>query len=131
MALLIPLVPLGLAASDDRANTEIKATYYDNFVEAVYVPHVEVDYSSCVTLARALTGFSEPIGQARYWPKNSDVPVEGGIVITNESPFGHVGYILAIRGDILILDEANWIPNERTRRELNINSPLIEGFWRP
>lgn len=102
--------------------------------KVVHVTHVAVKTAqcSCVLYAKALTGYTKSIGIARRWTKNSSVPVVGGIVITNESPAGHVAFVAAIDGDTITLDEANYIRCKiTTGRKLNINNPIILGYWTP
>lgn len=87
---------------------------------------------SCVLYAKALTGYTKSIGVARRWTKNSPVPVVGGVVITNESPAGHVAFVAALDGDIMTLDEANYTRCKVTAgRKLNVNNPIVLGFWTP
>jgi hypothetical protein len=93
-------------------------------------PKPNPTYCSCVLYGKQLTGYSNPVGYARNWPKNSTEPTIGGVVITSESNVGHVAVITGIQGGKLILREANFIPCKETiGRELDINSPLILGFW--
>lgn len=89
-------------------------------------------YCSCVTFAKALVGFSTPIGYARYWPRNSQIPQVGSVVITSEGPFGHVAVVESIEGNQLILTEANYAKCRKTSgRRLSIDSPYILGYWTP
>lgn len=95
---------------------------------------LEKSYCSCVLHAKALTGFSISIGLAKRWPRNSEIPSIGAVVITKESPSGtntgHVAQIIDIQDGYLILDEANYQRCQRTvGRKLPINSPLILGYW--
>lgn len=91
----------------------------------------------CVSYARYKTGFSDsfgPKGQegyAKYWPNNSDIPIVGGVVITGESGAGHVAYIADIQGQTIYTEEWHYGGCFLTKRTLNINSPLIKGYWRP
>lgn len=88
------------------------------------------NFCSCVTFAESQTGFAGPVGAAKNWPINSIWPVVGGVVVTYESSLGHVAVIKAVIGNMLILDEANYVRcTHTTTRELPIDSPLIKGFW--
>lgn len=91
---------------------------------------------SCVAFVRRLTGFTQSVGYAKYWPKNTEVPVIGGVVITSESSFntfrtGHVAYILDINDDTLTLLEANYSRCKITTRFLKVGDKRITGFWKP
>lgn len=86
-------------------------------------------FCSCVIYAKALTGYSQSVGYARNWPKNSLVPTVGGVVITNESRVGHVGVITAIDGDNITIIEANYSICRKTIRILNTSNPVILGYW--
>ena len=87
---------------------------------------------SCVLYAKALTGYSQSVGPARRWPKNSGQPVVGGVVVTNESRAGHVAVITAVDGDTLTLVEANYSRCRVTvGRQINANNPMVLGFWTP
>lgn len=77
------------------------------------------------------------LGDARNWLTNApkaglqvtSQPTVGGIVVTNESPYGHLAYIEAIRGNNLIVSEMNYAGwGKKTQRILNLNNPKILGF---
>lgn len=86
-------------------------------------------FCSCVIYAKALTGYSQSVGNARNWPKNSPVPVVGGIVITNESRVGHVGVITSVNGNEFTITEANYSRCKKGIRTLNVSNPSILGYW--
>lgn len=86
-------------------------------------------YCSCVLYARSLTGYGSSVGNARNWPKNVAYPVVGGVVITNESRAGHVGVITWVNGDTFGIAEANYSRCQKGTRSLNINNPVILGYW--
>jgi len=100
-------------------------------VRAVSVkPKQNTTFCSCVLYGKQLTGYSKPVGYARNWERNSTEPIVGGVVITRESSVGHIAVITGIQGGKLILREANFTPCKETiGRELDINSPLILGYW--
>lgn len=84
---------------------------------------------SCVLFVKGLTGFSQAVGRAKNWPTNSALPAVGGVVITNESSYGHVAFIKSIDGNVMTLVEANYIPCRKGGREMRIDDPRIIGFW--
>lgn len=91
---------------------------------------------SCVAFVKRLTGFDKSIGYAKNWPRNSEVPVIGGVVITSESSFdtfrtGHVAYILDINDDTLTLLEANYSRCKQTTRKIKVADKKIIGYWKP
>ncbi len=90
----------------------------------------QTDYSSCVTFAKRLTGYLATIGAARNWPTNAEIPLVGGVVVLNEGKYGHVGVITAVNADSFTIVEANYIPNQKSSRTLNINNLDIKGFWK-
>ena len=87
---------------------------------------------SCVLFSKRLTGFTQSVGYAKNWPKNSEVPVIGGVVITSESSgfnTGHVAVISEINGDTLTLLEANFERCKHTTRKIKTNDKVILGYW--
>lgn len=87
-------------------------------------------YCSCVIFAKQRTGFTESIGFAKRWPKNSKIPIVGGVVITRESWAGHVAIITAVRETEIDVIEANYSRCRITTRTININNSLILGYWK-
>lgn len=63
--------------------------------------------------------------------KTSDKPVNGAIVVTNESPWDHVAEVSKMVGDKLVIVEQNVIPNTQTTGTLPIDSPVILGYILP
>lgn len=90
-----------------------------------------VRYCSCVLAVKAWTGYSQSVGAARYWPKNTNTPTVGGVVITNESSAGHVGYILVVNNDTFTFKEWNYVGCSYTERTFSIYDKRIIGFWSP
>lgn len=88
------------------------------------------NFCSCVLFAKAMTGYNIPVGNARNWPKNSKVPVVGGVVITNESKAGHVAVITKVNPDSIEVVEANYVRCRKGTRQISLNSPVILGYWR-
>ncbi len=92
---------------------------------------VNFDPCSCVSFVKAITGYNKPVGRARNFPINSNWASIGSVVVTNESPSGHVAIVAGIEGNTLLLDETNWLPCQRGKRKLSIDDPSIIGFWTP
>jgi surface antigen len=86
---------------------------------------------SCVMKAKELTGYNKSVGYAMNWPINSTTPVVGGVVVTNESDYGHVAYILEVFSDSIKVVEGNFVHCEVTTRVIKLNDPIIKGFWQP
>lgn len=106
---------------------------YQKWVSDKKIKAVKGQYSSCVAYVKAVTGFSQVIGYAKNWPINSTTPQVGSVVVTTESRpgtnTGHVAIITKIEDGLLYLKEANYIPNQLSTRTLNINSPVIKGYY--
>lgn len=99
--------------------------------EILYQDWKTKQYCSCVLYAKALTGYSRPVGWAKNWPINTGLPVIGGVIVTNDGLAGHVAVITAITGETLALKEANWLSCQKSTRQLNMTDSSIMGFWRP
>lgn len=87
-------------------------------------------YCSCVLFAKSLTGYSKLVGNARNWPRNTKVPIVGGVVVTNESRAGHVAVITAVHSDSIEVVEANYSRCRKSSRTISLNSSVILGYWR-
>lgn len=90
------------------------------------------DPCSCVSFVKFVTGYKEPVGNARNWPKVLLLPFVGGVVITNESPAGHVAVITQVDFDneTITIVETNYKPCKKGTRTLSMNSPKILGYWK-
>lgn len=88
------------------------------------------NYCSCVLYAKSQTGFTQSVGNARNWPKNSKTPMVGGVVVTNESRAGHVAIITKIEDSLLFIQEANYSRCKLSSRTINVRDPRIIGFWK-
>jgi len=86
-------------------------------------------YCSCVLTVKAWTGYSTPVGFARNWPKNTDTPVVGGVVITNEGWAGHVAYIMEVTTETITVKEGNFRRCALSTRIIPLTSPVILGYW--
>lgn len=107
---------------------------YENYatVSQIYAKKTQTTYfdpCSCVSLAKSLIHYGERVGLARNWPRNTDIPAVGEVVILNESPQGHVATITQVWADEFKVDEANYKPCERSQRTIKINDPDILGYW--
>lgn len=85
---------------------------------------------SCVLTAKALVGYNKTVGMAKYWPRNTDLPTVGGVVVTKESYAGHVAVILAVEQDRIYVYEGNYNRCKVSERWINLNNPVIIGYWR-
>jgi surface antigen len=85
---------------------------------------------SCVLTAKALVGYNKTVGMAKYWPRNSDIPTVGGVVVTRESRVGHVAVILAVEQYRIYVKEGNYNRCKVSERWINLNNPVIIGYWR-
>lgn len=97
----------------------------------------QYDPCRCVTYARYRTGFREPIGTgkelgwAKHWPINSDKPVVGGVVITDQSKYGHTAYIEVVESDSFSVSHVNYGKCGLFRTTYKLNDSRIIGFWDP
>lgn len=89
----------------------------------------QTGFCSCVTFVKRLTGYDKSVGTAKNWPINTKTPTVGGVVVTNESPSGHVAYIMGVNGNLLTVKEANWVHCKLTTRTINTDDRIIKGFW--
>ncbi len=85
--------------------------------------------SSCVLYAKWYLDRAEEFwGNAGQIKATSDAPYVGGLVLTRESPFGHVAVITSISSSSLEVIEANYIPGTVSTRSLSINDIHIRGY---
>lgn len=82
----------------------------------------------CVVYARQETGISAIRGIARNIRTNSMTPVIGAVVKTSESRLGHVAVIKDMKGDWMLIREANYKSGYITERWVRINSSFIRGY---
>lgn len=104
---------------------------YEEWLQKQLAKKVSFDPCSCVSFVKAVTGYNKPVGMAKNFPINSKWASIGSVVVTNESPSGHVAIVIGIEGNYLILNEANWLTCQRGKRKLPIDDPSILGFWTP
>lgn len=85
---------------------------------------------SCVSYARWRSGINvPPMGLAKYWPVNSDIPVVGAVVVFGGSSTGHAAVVVEILGTKMRLDEANYTRcRVTTDRWVDMNDPTILGY---
>lgn len=87
---------------------------------------------SCVLYAKQVTGYSKPVGYARNWPINNQVPIVGAVVITTESSgfnTGHVGVVTAVSETTINITEANYSRCKVTSRTISRSSKVIRGYY--
>lgn len=90
----------------------------------------------CVVYARKITGNPEVKGTAKNIVPNTQVPAVGAVVLTKESLpgtyTGHAAVVVAVTGDSIVLEEANYFRGGKTNvsvgRTLPLDSPLIRGY---
>ncbi len=109
---------------------------YENSAKAEVLHKAEqasTGFCSCVQFVKGLTGYDKVVGKAKNWPINSTLPSVGGVVITRESSAGtytgHVAFITSIEGNTMTLTEANYIHCKKSQRKMQIDDPIIVGFW--
>lgn len=88
-------------------------------------------YCSCVLFVKSVIDYTNSVGAARNWPKNTNAPIVGGVVITNESYAGHVAYITAVYNTYFHVVEGNYYSCKKSERDIQLNDPVILGFWEP
>ena len=111
-------------------------TYQDQYVVATNSPVIvktapscDIYADNCVLYAKCRTErLNESWGIAKNITPSQDKPYLGGVVLTNEGPFGHTGYIVDIKDGKLYIEEANYIPGQVSIRSLDIDSPVIRGY---
>lgn len=89
------------------------------------------NYCSCVLYVKAMIGYTKSVGAARNFPVNSQVPVEGAVIVTYESRVGHVGIVASYDDNFIYLEsEANYSRCKITYgRKIPRNSKLIKGYY--
>lgn len=109
------------------------------YVVAFYVPTPTTElkelppkwtWASCVEFAKWFTGHQgEEWGFAGDIEANSNLPIVGGLVLTNEGPFkGHTGVITGITETHIAIIEANYVDDQVSTRSLSVDSTLIRGY---
>lgn len=108
-----------LAAKSNASNRNSQTSYEGN-------PY---PYGWCTWYAAQKKNISTSFGDARYWPVNSKEPQAGAVVVTYESPRGHVAYVEAVEGDKVVVSEMNYIGWGKTNtRVIDKNSRFIKGY---
>lgn len=92
-------------------------------------PGYGFDPCSCVSAAKAWTGFKETIGYARNWPINAEFGVVGGVIVLNEGKYGHVVEIMELRLNDYWVREYNYVPCAYSERLIPYGYEKIKGFW--
>lgn len=101
-----------------------------DYVAYKKIPRVR-DYNpcSCVSYAKWVAGISQSESWGNAWniKPNSTTPSPEGFVLTYDGK-GHIAHYV-LKGDILILDEANFEScRVTTGRQLDMDSKVIRGF---
>lgn len=147
MIVLFPLLfPVPIYAQDKITFPEPQyAVFYrptDDVIEAARqatfaatqsrVKSSNYGFCSCVTYLESLYPQISDIGAARNWPHNALEGSVGGVLVLNESRFGHVALILGINTLGYIVDEANYVHCVHTMgRVIPFGSKEILGYWNP
>lgn len=91
----------------------------------------------CTDYAAQMTGWVDWRGNASAWAANArakghtvnKTPAVGSIIQTNESRWGHVGYVEAVNGTKVTFSEWNYAgPFKKTTRTLDTSDPKIKAF---
>ena len=144
LALLVWNYPAGYPKVNTAKAEEVVMEFkvYDFHAKEVYGPY-KSDYEpqpvkpkivktdcECVPWVKAQFGITRSIGAAKNWQPNTQIPTIGAVVITRESSLGHVGLVTDIQNGYLIISEKNYVGCTVTHgRKLDVNSPLIIGYW--
>lgn len=84
---------------------------------------------NCVKYAQEKYGLtSQGVRFARLYKTDSDTPVVGKFVKTNEGSVGHIAVVVATSSGKITLEEANYEPGKITQRTLAIDDPRIVGY---
>jgi len=69
------------------------------------------------------------VNARRYGLATSDTPAPGRIMVTNESPWGHVAIVESVQADTVTIVEMNYAGRHIvTRRVISRYSPIIKGY---
>ncbi len=94
----------------------------------------------CTDYAARMTGWVNWRGNANMWGTNAKKaghtvdksPVAGAIIQTNESRWGHVGYIESVNGNEITFSEWNYAgPYKKTTRTLSITDSRVKAIIHP
>jgi len=99
-------------------------------VEAQVIESIPVKSSNCVHYAR-LVQKSLPYGLYTLQDKiniiRTQTPDVGSVAITNEGRVGHLSIVIAVHDDYVVIEEENYIPYHRTKRELKTDKVI--GYY--
>lgn len=85
-------------------------------------------YEQCLQFAQHQGLPYVGVAYAKDYPINTDKPVEGGFVKTNESWAGHIAKITKVEENTITIIESNYLSGYLTQRVLPISSSIIAGF---
>lgn len=108
----------------------------------VYHRNNDFEEGQCTWFAKAVRKDDLPIpdgqGNAKNWYRHCknagyavdpNVPLEGSIIVTSESVYGHVSLVTEIKGDHFIVWDSNYKLDKKIRkRKVYNNNPKIIGF---
>lgn len=110
------------------ASTEPQGTYNDLFLREIPLKAPKLSHIECNCVAWA-KWYLQRENESWGYPEAIRVKPEGEVVVTREGQFGHVAVITSKDEKNLYLLEANYKPCEISTRSLDINSPLIRGYY--
>ena len=117
------------------ASEEPLEPYSSQFIQATYVPDPPKRFispkveCSCISWALGYLGLkSQGWGIPEAIPNLELLPTVGGLVVTSEGSWGHVGVVTKIEADKVYIVEANFKPCIVSTRSLPIDSPSIRGY---
>ena len=110
------------------SQTEI--TYDSPYIVATNSPVAE-DYDpySCISYGKWRVHVPQTTkwGNASEIAPNAQNAIVGAFVLTNEGN-GHIAYIEALEGDLMLISETNYVPGEYSTRSIPIDDPRIKGY---
>ena len=116
--------------AEKRARITVKArvvhteTFYNESYTSSSVEIIGESSEQCVEYYKRRSGVTRSLGFASNIPSQGSEPKIGAGAL--ETSTGHISYVVAINGDSLILEDANWIKHHITRRTVPISS--IRGY---
>lgn len=88
---------------------------------------------SCVLYAKALTGYSKPVGSARNWPVNHTSPEPGAVAVFYGGRYGHVVVILDVdygARTFTVTESNSPRCTIRSGKVISFDHPLLKGYYK-
>jgi len=123
-------IVVGDSADTKRIQAEVRETITrERSKNARYSSNSPYPFGWCTYYASQKKGITTNYGDARYWPVNSDTPQVGAVMVTYESPRGHVSYTEAVDGYLVTVSEMNYQGWGRiSQRTVDIRNIPLKGF---